>query len=150
MRNHGNAPGEGQYNNLGSRDYGNYDTAFKNHSFDAIVLQPYHDELDKEHETKKGWPFHDSGVIQAADALIAYARGETEPGGDRWDQQNANTENVAGDSFYIYATWPGADTVLEEGGYSEQWASAYNEPEEGKAEHNAEYFDRLVKALNES
>jgi len=151
MRNHGNKPGEGGYNDLSNGDFGTYDKAFKHHTWNAIVMQPYHDELDKEHQTMKHWPWHDSGVIQAADAFIAYARGETDTKGDRWDQRNPNTGHVAGDTFYIYATWPGADRALEEGGYSEQWDSDYTpipDPKVPKAEHNAAYFAQLVEALN--
>jgi hypothetical protein len=142
MRNHGNAPGEGTYNTR--EPYGYYPDAFQNQTFDAVVLQPYKDELDKEHETMKRWPYHDSGTLQAADALIDQARGVTEEGEGRWDLENP-VDHQAAKNFFIYATWPPAGEALEAGGFSEFWQKPY----EGGVAFNRDFFAQLIEKLNE-
>ena len=72
-RNHGNKPGEGKYNIV--QRFGEYDRAFKGFTFDAVVLQPYMSELDKEVKITPRWPFFSCGDLQAASSLIDYARG---------------------------------------------------------------------------
>jgi 3,4-dihydroxy 2-butanone 4-phosphate synthase/GTP cyclohydrolase II len=67
--------------------------------------------LDLEATTEKP-PFFTVGDLQAASAFIDYARGKTKPGKGRWDLENPNTDHVACERFYIYATWPGAESVL--------------------------------------
>jgi hypothetical protein len=78
MRNHGNKPGEGKYNT--TEPYCTWDHAFRNYTFDAVVLQPYRSELDKPIAVRDRWPWFTAGTLQAADGLIDYARGRTPPG----------------------------------------------------------------------
>jgi hypothetical protein len=147
MRNHGNAPGEGEYNLI--RPYGKWDHALQNYTFDALILQPFMGELEKEVEILNHWPWFSAGDLQAASAFITYARAQTKPGKGRWDWEHPNTENVATDRFYIYASWPGAGNVLaQEGGpktFARYWASAY----EGGVRHCRDFFTNLVVGLNE-
>jgi hypothetical protein len=145
MRNHGNKPGQGRYN-LKS-PYGNWSEAFKNHKFDAVVLQPYKEELDKPVKIHKRWPWFTAGSIQAAGGLIDYARGKAEPGQGRWDQEHPNTENVATGRFYIYEIWPGTGDVLQREG-EKTFAAYYGAEYKGGVQHCADYFHKLVEALN--
>lgn len=144
-RNHGNAPGEGKYNTV--EPYGEYDHAFKNYKFDAIVLQPYNSVLDKEIKVSDNWPYFEAGAIQAASAFIDYARTETKPGGDAWHQIHANTENVAANNFFIYATWPKAEQILEF--HEPTYAAFYEQPFKEGSIHCNGYFEKLVNRLNE-
>ncbi|MFP4580628.1 MAG: hypothetical protein ACLFQ6_07855 [Candidatus Sumerlaeia bacterium] len=144
-RNHGNAPGKGKYN---LKDpYGEYDNAFRNYKWDAIVMQPYNSELDKEIQITKGWPYYEAGAIQAASEFIDYARAKTKPGDDAWHKQHPNTENVATDRFYIYATWPKAEQILEQEG-EKTFAHFYYQDFEGGSQHCKQYFETLVSELN--
>jgi hypothetical protein len=85
-RNHGNRPGEGKYNI--AQKFGEYDRAFKNFAFDAVVLQPYMSELDKEvnernqayfiksrRNNKKPSPFDPEKFDPSAGVLNFYADG---------------------------------------------------------------------------
>ena len=145
-RNHGNAPGEGTYNTV--EPYGEYDNAFKNFSFDAVVLQPYNSELDKEIEITASWPYFEAGALQAAGEFIDYARAKTEPGDDAWHRKNANTTNIATGQFYIYATWPAAKQVLSFQG-NPTYAAFYEQPFIEGSIHCKGYFEKLVTRLNE-
>jgi len=145
-RGHPGPPGSGRYNTVAP--YGEYDQALKNFQFDALVLQPYMENLDEEASSLDRWPYFKAGSIQAAGALIDYAMGETEPGGDRWDQQHANTDHVATKRFYIYATWPKAEAILNQDGektYAAYWEQDY----EGGAQPGQEFFEQLVTRLNQ-
>jgi len=142
-RNHGNKPGEGQYNL--KKPYGEYDHAFKNFKFDAVVLQPYHEPLDAEATSFDRWPWYTAGALQAASEFIDYARGKTEPGEEAWHRRNPNTEHVATDRFYIYATWPWVREILPGKTYSEVWESEFDG---GKLPCRG-YFRTLVEKLNE-
>jgi len=93
-RNHGNRPGEGKYNL--HEPYGEYDHAFKNFKFDAVVLQPYHEPLDAEAKSLERWPWYTAGALQAASEFIDYARGKTEPGDEGWHRRNPNTSPATG------------------------------------------------------
>ncbi|MGD2174882.1 MAG: hypothetical protein PVJ27_05725 [Candidatus Brocadiaceae bacterium] len=146
MRNHGNKPGEGRYNTV--EPYGTWDHAFKNYRFDAVILQPYKGKLDQEPHVVDHWPWFTAGDLQAASGLIDYARARTRPGEGRWDREHANTTNVAADRFYIYATWPGAGEILEQDGeptYASYWDDAYG----GEVQACRDFYDRLVRRLNE-
>ncbi len=143
MRNHGNAPGEGTFNTR--EPYGPWPEAFTQFTFDAIVLQPYRDELDKPEQISDRWPYHDAGSLQAASGLIDYARAQTRPGPGRWDREHANTDNVATGRFYIYATWPSAEEVLQVGSY----ADAYAQPYSGGVQMSADFYGKLVARLNQ-
>lgn len=145
-RNHGNKPGEGVYNLR--KPYGEYDEALSNHKFDALVMQPYRSELDKEPQVTGRWPWYECGALQAADAFIDYARAKTEPGEGAWHLEHANTKNVATDRFYIYATWPGAGDIVNADG-EKTYAAYYARPYEGGGQVCKDYFDKLVKRLNE-
>ena len=144
MRNHDNRPGEGTYGT--QEPFGAYDTALRQYTWDALVLQPYHDDLDKDHEYPMNYPYHDCGVLQSADAFIDYAIGRTANGTGRWDLDHPNRGHVATSRIYIYATWPKAEQILEGGGtYSEYW----NQPFTGENTHCREYFIQLVEGLNQ-
>jgi hypothetical protein len=145
-RNHGNKPGEGKYNIVQS--FGEYDRAFKNFTFDAVVLQPYMSELDKPVRITPRWPHFSCGDLQAASSLIDYARGMTPLGSGRWDYDNPNRENKACEQFYIYATWPKAEDILaqpDEKTYAAYYARAYS----GGVQPCADYSQQLVNRLNE-
>ncbi|WP_145365961.1 hypothetical protein [Stratiformator vulcanicus] len=142
-RNHSNKPGEGKYNL--KKPYGEYDQAFKNFKFDAVVLQPYRERLDEEPKVLSRWPWYTAGALQSASEFIDYARGETVPGDEGWHRQHPNTKNVATDRFYIYATFPSAKDILEAGTYRKVWDS--QKYEEGL--HCRAYFETLVDRLNE-
>ncbi len=145
-RNHGNKPGEGKYNL--KAPYGEYDNAFKNYKWDAVVMQPYNSELDKAIAVTERWPYWEAGAIQAADEFIKYARAEVDANGKGWHQQHPNTENVATDHFYIYATWPKAAQILEQEG-EKTFANFYYQDFESGSQHCKAYFTKLVDALNE-
>ena len=146
MRNHGNKPGEGKYNT--TEPHGTWDRAFRNHTFEAVVLQPYKSELDKPIEVRDRWPWFTAGTLQAADGLIDYARGRTPPGEGRWDYEHPNPDHVASERFYIYATWPGAMDVLEQEG-EKTYAAFYEADYTGGVQSCADYYARLVEGLNE-
>lgn len=144
-RNHSGPPGSGNYNTV--EPYGEYDHALKNFEFDALVLQPYLEELDAESESFAKWPYFSAGSVQAAGAFIDYARGKTIPGDDRWDRQHANTRHVATDRVYIYATWPRAEAVLAHEG-EKTYAAYWNAKYDGGVQPCREYFHQLVDQLN--
>jgi hypothetical protein len=144
-RNHGNKPGEGKYN-LKS-PYGEYDNAFKNYKWDAVIMQPYNSELDKEIEVTERWPYWEAGAIQAASEIIKYARAEVDTSGPGWHQKHPNTENVATDRFYIYATWPKAEQVVEQEG-EKTFSNFYYQDFENGTQHCKAYFTKLVDELN--
>lgn len=144
-RNHGNKPGEGEYNIV--QKFGEYDRAFKAFAFDAVVLQPYISELDKPVKIIPRWPYFSCGDLQAAASFIDYARGKTPVGTGRWDYDNPNRENRACERFYIYGTWPNAEAILaqtEESTYAAYYAQAYN----GGVQPCTDYFKQLVERLN--
>jgi len=145
-RNHSGPPGSGKYNTV--EPYGEYDKAFTKFKFDALILQPYLESLDAEPKMHARWPFFTAGSLQSAGAFIDYARGQTKPGEDRWDRQHANTDHVATERFYIYATWPKADMILQQQGaktYSAYWNASYR----GEVQPCREFFHKLVEGLNE-
>jgi hypothetical protein len=145
-RGHQGPPGSGKFNVI--QPYGEYDHALKNFEFDALVLQPYMEKLDQEFKSHANWPYFEAGSLQAATALIDYAMGKTLPGDNRWDQQHANTDHVATRRFYIYATWPRAEAILEQEGektYANYWNASYS----GDVHPSRDYFDQLVSALNQ-
>ena len=127
--------------------YSQYSDAFKKFTFDAVVLQPFQMPLDLEAKLDKP-PFFTVGDLQAASALIDYARGKTKPGHGRWDLENPNTDHVACERFYIYATWPGAQSVLE---HQPQptFASYYAQPYRDGKVPCADFYTQLVDRLNE-
>jgi hypothetical protein len=145
-RGHSGPPGTGKYNVIAP--YGEYDQALKHFEFDALVLQPYLETLDQEIEISERWPFFQAGSLQSASALMDYALGRTKPGKDRWDRQHANADHLATDCFYIYATWPRVEAMLEQKGektYARYWEAEYR----GDAHPCREYFDALVNGLNQ-
>jgi len=144
-RNHSGPPGTGKYNTV--EPYGEYDHALRNYEFDALVLQPYLEELDREPEVSSKWPFFTAGSLQAAGAFIDYARGQTEPGDDRWDRRHPNTAHVATNRIYIYATWPKAEAILEQEG-EKTYAAYWNAQYDGGVQPCADYFEKLVEKLN--
>ncbi len=144
-RSHGGPPGSGKYNVV--QPYGEYDHALRQFKFDALILQPYLEELDAEPKSFKQYPYFHAGAIQSASALIDYASGKTQAGDQRWDRQHANTDHVATDRFFIYATWPRAEAILEQPEvktYSAYWNARYG----GGVQPCRDYFDRLVSGLN--
>ena len=145
-RNHGNEPGEGEYNIV--QKFGEYDRAFKNFVFDAVVLQPYMSELDKPVKITPKWPHFSCGDLQAASSLIDYARGQTPKGSGRWDYDNPNRENEACEQFYIYATWPKAEDILAQPN-EKTYAAYYARKYSGGVQPCADYFQQLVERLNE-
>jgi len=145
-RSHAGPPGSGRYNTI--QPYGEYDHALKKYEFDALVLQPYLEELDAPIVTSGRWPFFKSGALQAASAFIDYARGRTEPGDDRWDRQHANDNHVATERFYIYATWPRVESILEQEG-EKTYAAYWNAPYAGGVRTCRGFFHKLVQRLNE-
>jgi hypothetical protein len=147
MRNHGNKPGEGTYNL--NKPYGKWDEAFSKHKFDAIVLQPYMEELDQEVKILKRRPWFTAGSLQAASAFIDYATAQTKPGKGRYDLEHSNTENVATERFYIYATWPGAEAILKQDG-QKTYAAYYAREYRGGAQPCTDFFSKLVKGLNKA
>ncbi len=144
-RGHAGPPGSGKFNIV--QPYGEYDHALKNYQFDALILQPYMEKLEQPFQTHAKWPYFEAGSLQAAGALIDFALAKTQPGDQRWDQQHANTDHVATRRFYIYATWPRAEAILERTGaktFSDYWMAAYS----GDAHPCRGYFDELVSGLN--
>ncbi|MBK8037838.1 MAG: hypothetical protein IPK22_12035 [Verrucomicrobiaceae bacterium] len=136
----------GRYNLV--EPYSQYSDAFKKFTFDAVVLQPFQMPLDLEAKTAKA-PFFTLGDLQAASVLIDYARGRTKPGQGRWDLEHPNTDHVACERFFIYATWPGAENVLAH--QPPTFASYYAQPyrnENGKMSC-ADFYHQLVNRLNE-
>lgn len=128
--------------------YSQYSDAFKKFTFDAVVLQPFQMSLDLEAKTAKA-AFFTFGDLQAASALMDYARGRTKPGQGRWDLEHPNTDHVACGRFFIYATWPGAENVLAH--QPPTFASYYAQPyrnENGKMSC-ADFYHQLVNRLNE-
>ena len=143
-RNHGNKPGEGEYNTL--KPYGEYDHAFQNFKFDAVVLQPFKKSLDAEMRVTTRWPYLSCGDLQAASALIDYAQGKTKVGKGRWDFEHPNDHHAC-EQFYIYATWPGAASVLDREG-EKTYAAYYAQPYSGGAVSCADFYSKLVEGLN--
>ena len=143
-RNHGNKPGEGEYNTV--KPYGEYDHAFRNFEFDAVVMQPFAKQLDADVKILKRWPHFSCGDLQAASAFIDYARGRTRPGKDRWDYEHPNDHHAC-ETFYIYATWPGAASVLKWDG-EKTFAAYYSQPYRGGAASCADFYAKLVEGLN--
>ncbi len=146
MRNHGNKPGEGKYNL--KAPYGTWADAFKEYKFDAVVLQPYMRKLDEPIKVHNRWPYFSAGTLQAAGGLIDYARGRTQPGQGRWDYEHPNPDHVAAERFYIYATWPKAEQVLEQEG-ERTYARYYEADYKGGIQPCADFYKQLVKKLNE-
>lgn len=146
-RSHGGPPGSGKYNIV--KRFGEYDQALKNHTFDALILQPYLETLDAKVQSLDRWPYFKAGAFQAATAFINYALGRTEPGADRWDREHANTDHVATRRFYIYATWPKAEAVLEQEGNEDSYASYWNADYQGGVQHCGDFFGQLVTELNQ-
>lgn len=142
-RNHNNRPGEGVYNT--KEPYGEYDHAFQNFTFDAVVLQPFKCVLNKEHAITDEWPYFSCGDLQAASAFINYARGRTERGAGRWDWDHPNTKNVACETFYIYATWPHAEDIVNQ---NHTYATHYAHPYKGDVQICADFFTQFVDQLN--
>ena len=143
-RNHGNKPGEGEYNTV--QPYGEYDHAFGNFQFDAVVLQPYAKQLDEDVKIRERWPHFSCGDLQAASAFIDYARGRTQPGKDRWDHEHPNDHHAC-ETFYIYATWPAAASVLRWDG-EKTFAAYYSQPYRGGVVSCASFYAQLVEGLN--
>jgi hypothetical protein len=134
----------GRYNLV--EPYSQYSDAFKKFTFDAVVLQPFQMPLDLEAKTEKA-PYFTLGDLQAASAFIDYARGKTKPGKGRWDLENPNTDHVACERFYIYATWPGPEVVQAH--QPPNFAAYYAQPyKEGKVSC-ADFYTQLVNRLNE-
>ncbi|KAA5539066.1 hypothetical protein FYK55_25345 [Roseiconus nitratireducens] len=146
-RSHGGPPGSGKYNLV--KRYGAYDQALKQSEFDALILQPYQEPLDDEFESFQKWPFFKGGAVQSAAAFIEYALGQTTPGGDRYDQQHANTDHVATRRFYIYATWPKAEAVLHQRGPNKNFSNYWATPYRGGVQPCRDYYAKLVERLNE-
>jgi len=145
-RNHAGAPGTGKYNTLAK--FGEYDQAFTRHRFDAIVLQPYLAELDSAPVSTDHPPYFIAGDLQAASALIDYARGRTKPGAGRWDLDHPNNGHNASERFFIYAIWPGIPSILEQDG-EKTFARYYARPYRGGLAPTADFFAQLVKRLND-
>lgn len=145
-RNHNNKPGEGSYNT--KTPFGEYDNAFKNFNFDAVILQSYNSILDKEIEITEDWPYFEAGAIQAASEFVDYAMGNTELGEVAWHLENANTNNKATEKFYIYATWPKADQIINFDG-EQTYSAFYSQPSENGSVHCKDYFEQLVNKLNQ-
>ncbi len=145
QRNHSNKPGEGKFNT--DETFGPYGEAFRKHSFDAVVLQPYAKELDSEPKITSQWPYFECGDLQAASAFIDYARGRTPEGSGRWDYDNPNRGHKAADHFFIYATWPNTSAVLEQAD-EKNYAHYYAQPYRGDVQVCADFFKKLVDGLN--
>ncbi|MCR9294437.1 MAG: hypothetical protein NXI32_17100 [bacterium] len=144
-RNHSGGPGSGKFNTR--EPYGEYDQGLSNFRFDALVLQPYQEELDAEPRVTSTAPYFTAGSIQAAGAFIEYARGQTVPGDDHWDRQHANVGHIATDRIYIYATWPRVESILAEEG-EKTFAAYWNAEYDGGVHACRHYFQSLVEALN--
>ncbi len=145
-RNHDNKPGEGKFN---TKDpYGEYDHAFKNNLFNAVVLQPYNSILDKEIKVTNGWPYFEAGALQAASEFIDYATGNTEPGTGAWHREHPNKLHKATDKIYIYGTWPKAEQILSVEG-QKTYTAFYEQPFEQGSFHCEGYFKQLVNRLNQ-
>ena len=145
-RGHSGPPDSGKFNVI--KQYGQYDQALKEFDFDALILQPYMEKLDQPFKTLSRWPFFEAGSLQAAGAFMDFAMGRTSPSGDRWDQQHANTDHVSTRRFYVYATWPRAEAILEQEGektYANYWEAEYTDD----VHPSRDYFDRLVAGLNQ-
>ena len=145
-RSHSGPPGSGKYNTRSP--YGEYDEALKNHRFDALILQPYQEKLDVAPKTHSRWPFFEAGALQASSALIDYALGRTDPGEERWDRRHPNTDHLATERFYIYATWPKVEEILEQEG-EKTYENCWTKPYDGEVHTCHEFFWRLVDRLNE-
>lgn len=145
-RNHDNAPGTGSYNTIAP--YGEYDNAFKNYKWDAVVLQPYMEELDKEPVITEKWPYYTAGSFQSASEFIDYARGKTRPGDQGWHRQNPNTTHESCKRFYIYATWPSVAEILKQEG-EKTYAAYYAQKYSGGSRPCADYFAQLADNLNQ-
>lgn len=94
----------------------------------------------------KQWPYFSCGDLRAAGALIDYARGETKAGKGRWDFEHPNDHHAC-EQFYIYATWPGAASVLDREG-EKTYAAYYAQPYPGGAVSCADFYEKLVDGLN--
>jgi len=147
-RNHGNKPGEGTYNTI--QRFGEYDEAFTQFTFDAVVLQPFAKQLDAAVQILDRWPWFSCGDLQAASAFIDYARGRTQPGKGAWHLENANDEHTACERFYIYATWPGARDVLDWEDGDPTFADWYAQPYEGGVVSCSDFYRQLVERLNDA
>jgi len=144
-RGHSEPPGEAKLNLV--KPYGAYDHALRNFTFDAIVMQPYLEELDREPQVTERWPFFRAGVLQAAGALIDYSRGKTKAGEGRWDLEHPNEGHVASETFYIYATWPTLKLILGkegDGTFAEYWNRDYQDG----VQPSRDFFAQLVDGLN--
>jgi len=126
--------------------YGQYSDAFKKFTFDAVVLQPFQMPLDLEEKIDKP-PFFTVGDLQAASGFIDYARGRTQAGVGRWDLEHPNTDHVACERFFIYATWPPAQEILAHD--PPTFAAYYAQPYTGGKVSCADFYGQLVDRLNE-
>jgi len=124
--------------------------AFTNHTFDAVVLQPFAKELDAEIKIHSRWPWFSCGDFQAASAFIDYAQGRTQPGEGAWHLEHANDRHLSCETFYIYGTWPGAKDVLEWSGGDRTFAAWYAQPYNGGVVSCADFYQQLVKRLNKA
>lgn len=131
-------------NNIQSVEYGDWLDAFREFTFDAIVLQPsgaWLRDRDPDNEIV-------TGDVEAASGLIAYATGNNPAG------------NMASQRFYIYAGWTRIKHMLDREdldadrdgivAFSEFWDAPY--VEEGwvlRRVPNRDFFSRLVAELNQ-
>ncbi len=147
-RNHGNKPGEGKFNS--NDKYGNYDHAFRNLRFDAVVLQPFAKPLAGEPAVLNAFPWFTCGDLAASSAFIDYARGRTSEGLILPGLTPPNPGNVACERFYVYATWPPLPVILEQEGEDKSYAAFYAQPYDDPNAVNicADFFRQLVEGLN--
>lgn len=125
-----------------------HELAFANHTFDAVVLQPYMAWIEtddfKAMASARGreWNEQQIGDRQAMNILIRRALGE-----------NAN-QNVASQRFYLYATWPRLSALNPPRGepksFAEHWESPYDPtaPSPAWSMPTRESFRELLHRVN--
>ncbi|MEM1213704.1 MAG: hypothetical protein AAGI68_15560 [Planctomycetota bacterium] len=137
-------------NNVESKPFtSDHEVAFANHTFDAVVIQPYlawleTDEFKAMAEARgRTWNPQQIGDRQAMSILIARALGDN------------SRQNTASPRFYLYATWPRLSALNPPRGepktFAEHWASPYNPkaPSPAWAVPNRVFFDELLRRVNE-
>jgi hypothetical protein len=126
--------------------FGDYRRALQEHTFDALVLQPYLGYLDAGQYSDANQKRGHFGDREAIRRFIAYARGGNE------------AKNTAAKRFYLYAAWPWLEGIearkvdTDDDGvfsYSEFYEAPFEIFDYGakKSVPSRDYVDRLFTAV---
>jgi hypothetical protein len=132
----------------GEAKFGDYRRALQQHTFDALVLQPYLGYLDAGQYSEANQKRGHFGDREAIRRFIAYARGRNE------------AKNTAAKRFYLYAAWPRLEGIearkVDTDGdgvfsYSEFYKAPFEIFDYGakKSVPSRDYVDRLFTAVRE-